>query len=63
MNQLIELDQDEDDYNIEYGNGDLLISNNERMTRAENIDYSKLISPAPDEFKQQERMSLQIIDK
>ena len=63
MNQLIELDQDADQYNIEYGNNDVLVQNNERMTRAENPEYSKLIRQTNEENKPQERMSLQIIDK
>jgi hypothetical protein len=63
MNNLIEMDQDDEDYNIDYGNNSLLVRTKERMTGIDNIDYSKLISPNKEESKPQERMSLQIIDE
>jgi hypothetical protein len=63
MNHLIEMDQDDEDYNIDYGNNNLLVHTKERKTEIDNVDYSKLISPKKEESKPQERMSLQIIDE
>ena len=62
MKNLIEMEQDDEDYNIDYGNNSLLVRTNERMTGIDNIDYSKLISPNKEESKPQETPNLEILN-
>ena len=65
MNQLIHMD--EGDYNIGYGNDDLLVNVSEnRLTDNTNaLEYSKIINTSilEEDISQKERTSLMIIDK
>lgn len=68
MNQLIECNNDDDDYNIDFGNSDLLIPRDSRMTKDTPVlNYSTLLDNQqnysqvnPNQPK--DRMSLRVLD-